>query len=222
MLRYNYTAKGGRRQVSELKTKKKAPKYKKRHHGATFLLPSPSAPRPRRWAGRYACFPHELKQVFDPIIRMHLERLKRGEIVESRTFIPKIGFLTLKNRDGEIWAIFINDLEYAKQRLEMQRKYAAAVQHGTIVKNPQGRGMWVFQPPVSILPLSLQIFLPASLLCKQQLVEFRQDPPWRVNSFNSNFSDERKQFVKSSCRWLTPSVPCAVRAPTPALPLAER
>ena len=204
--------------MSELKTKKKAPKYKKRHHGATFLLPSPSAPRPRRWAGRYACFPHELKQVFDPIIRMHLERLKRGEIVESRTFIPKIGFLTLKNRDGEIWAIFINDLEYAKQRLEMQRKYAAAVQHGTIVKNPQGRGMWVFQPTVSILPLALKVFAPTNQLREQQL-EFRRSPPWRgcANSFVDAFRDKEKT-VKPSSFWLTPSIPCAVRSPTFALP----
>jgi len=198
-----------------VKTKKKAPKkYKKRRHGATLSLSSPSAPRPRRWAGRYACFPSELKQFFDPIVQMHLERLKKGEIVENRTFVPKIGFLTLKYCDGEFWAVYIDDLEYAKQKLQMLRKFAAAVRHGTVLKNPQS-GMWFFQPTVSILLLPLKVFLPSNLLREQQL-EF--NPPWRDNSLNFNFSDERERFVKPSNRWLTPSILRAVRAPTFALP----
>jgi len=182
-----------------------------------YLLPPP---RPT-WAGYYTHLPPQLRQAFDPVVQMHLERLTKGEITETCAFVSQIGFLKLQWRKGKIWAIYINDLECAKLVLQNIRKVAAAIRCGTVLKNPKG-GMWLFQPPASILPLSLQIFLPASLLRKQQLVEFRQDPPWRVNSFNSNFSDERKQFVKSSCRWLTPSVPCAVRAPTPALPLAER
>jgi len=188
---------------------------------AALLLPSLHTARPRRWAGRYACFPHELKQAFAPIIQPHWERLKNGEIMEVGVFVPKVGFLRLRCRDGEFWVIFINDLEYAKQKLQLLRKTAAAVQHGTIVKNPQG-GMWIFQPPLSILPLALKVFAPTNQLREQQL-EFRRSPPWRgcANSFVDAFEDKEKT-VKPSSRWLTPSIPCAVRAPTFALPLAER
>jgi len=180
---------------------------------AVFALPSLHTARPRRWAGPYARFPRELKQLFDPLVQMHLERLKRGEIVESRTFIPKIGFLTLKYRDGEFWAVFIDDLEYAKQKLQMLRKFVAAVQHGTVLKNPQG-GVWFFQPTVSILPWPLKVFPPTNLLREQQL-EFRLSPPWE--------QDREKVFKTASqevCPRLVPSVWVSPSTLSPSAPPA--
>ena len=187
---------------------------------AALPLSSLHTARPRRWAGRYACLPRQLKQAFAPIVQPHLGRLQNSEVMQVFAYVPQIGFLTLKCRNGEVWASFISDLEYAKQLLQGLRKYTAAVRHRTVLKNLQG-GMWVFQPAVSILPLPLKVFPPTNLLREQQL-GFRRSPPWRDNSLNFNFFDECEQFVKPSSRWLTPSIPCAVRAPTFALPLAER
>jgi len=180
---------------------------------AALPLSSLLIARPRRWAGRYACFPSELKQVFDPIVQMHLERLKKGEIVENRTFVPGIGLLTLKYRNGEFWAVFIDNLEYAKQGLQLLRKYAVAVRYGTIVKNPQG-GEWIFQPTVSILPLPLKVFPPTNLLREQQL-EFWRSPPWE--------QDRQKAFKTASlevCPRLVPSLWVSPSTPSPSAPPA--
>jgi len=202
-----------------LQTEKRneAPQEKERKCCADAALPLPSlhTARPRRWAGYYTCFPRELKQVFDPIVQPHWERLRKGEIMKVFAFAPKIGFLTLKCRDGEIWVVFVNDLEYAKQLLQVLRENAAAVRHGTVLKNPQG-GMWIFQPTVSILSLPLKVFSPANLLREQQL-EFRRSPPWeqdREKAFKTASLEVCPRLVPSL--WVSPST-LSPSAP-PALP----
>jgi len=197
-----------------LQTKERNEALQERCVGVVLLLPSPFVARPRRWAGRYARFPSELKQFFDPIVQPHLERLQKGEIVMTCAFVPKIGFLRLTWRNGELWGVFINDLEYAKRRLRELREIEAAVRQGTIVKNPQGCGMWVFQPTVSILPLALKVFAPTNL--REQQLESRRSPPWCDGANSLNSPEDCEKIVKPSSHWLTPAIPRAVRAPTRA------
>jgi len=199
-------------------TKKEAPQnYEKSHNCATLSLPFPSAPRPS-WAGLYSNLPRELKELFEPHIQIHLPRLKRGEILEHGIFVPKIGLLTLRCRNGELFAVFINDLEYAHLKLQLLRREAAAVQHGLVLKNPEGSGIWFSQPSPSILPWSLRVFSSANLPCEQRVEFCWKSPPWRNRADFPDFFEDSKRIVKPSSRWLTPSIPCAVRAPTFALP----
>ena len=199
-----------------LKTEKRNETSQKCCVDAVFPLPSSPSTCPRRWRGRYINLPRELREIFEPIIQTHLERLKRGEILEHGTFVPKIGLLTLRWRNGELFAVFIDCYEYAKRVLQLQRKWAEAIRYGTVVKNSEGEGQWAFQPPLSILPWQLKVFLPANLLHEQQL-EFRLSPPWeqdREKAFKTALLEVCPRLVPSL--WVSPST-LSPSAP-PALP----
>ena len=183
---------------------------------AALPLSSLHTARPRRWAGRYTNLPRELREVFEPIIEMHLERLQHGEILEHGTYVPQVGLLTLRCRNGELFAFFIDSVEYAKQKLQLLRLWAAAIRRGTIVRNSEGKLQWAIQPPQSILPLPLKVFPPTNLLREQQL-EFWRSPPWeqdREKAFKTALLEVCPRLVPSL--WVSPSTP-SPSAP-PALP----
>ena len=202
--------------MSELKTKKKAPrKYtnKKRRKGAALSLPSPSA-RPS-WAGSLTQLPAKL-QKFLPLLQPQLERMQRGEILKTFISLPAIGTLILEKDSAgdDIKATFVDCLEVAKWLLTQLRQMRLAARYGTRVKSPQG-GCWSLLPRQRIFPVDLQ----ALMANANEVLNLLRSMFWiDINETLDTFAEEPLKVVKPSNRWLTPAIPRAVRAPTSALP----
>jgi len=203
--------------VSELKTKKKAPrKYtnKKRRKGVALSLPSPSA-RPS-WAGSLTQLPAKL-QKFLPLLQPQLERMQRGEILKTFISLPTIGTLILEKDSAgdDIKATFVDCLEVAKWLLTQLRQARLATRYGTGVKSPQG-GCWVSLPRQRILPIDLEVLMPSTDIVLNLL---ERSILWvDIAKTLDAFGKEPPKVVKPTSHWLTPSILRAVRAPTFALP----
>ena len=191
--------------MSELKTKKKAPrKYtnKKRRKGVALSLPSPSA-RPS-WAGSLTQLPAKL-QKFLPLLQPQLERMQRGEILKTFISLPAIGTLILEkdSADDDIKATFVDCLEVAKWLLNQLRQTRLATRYKTRVKSPQG-GCWSLLPRQRVFPVDLQALMANA---NEVLNLLRSMFGIDINETFDAFDKEPRKVVKLSNRWLTPSSP---------------
>jgi hypothetical protein len=80
-----------------------------------------------------------------PLLQPNLERLQRGEILRTRVFVPQIGVLEVKWKGDEVWATFVDALQWAYQLLQHLRRYVLALRYRIIVRNEHG-GTWVWLP----------------------------------------------------------------------------
>lgn len=169
----------------------------------------------RYWCGRLAKVPVELQQVFMPLLQPHLERLQRGEISRTGTFVPEVGFIMLQLKNGEIWATFGDTLQWACLVLQFRRRYVLALRYRTFARNPEG-GMWVWLPQQPVFPPDCRLTLP----CAEYQANFlgKSPPLWWQPTVRRLETTDEAQSQKKTSHWLTPSVPRAQRAPS-ALPI---
>jgi hypothetical protein len=167
----------------------------------------------RYWHGRFTKVPMELQQVFMPLLQPHIEQLKRGEISRTWTFVPGVGFITLQLKNGEIWATFGDTLQWAYLSLQFRRRYVLALRYRTFAKSPEG-GLWVWLPHQLVFPPDCRLTLP----CAEYQVNLlgRSPPLWWQPTVRRLETTDENQNQKKTSHWLTPSVPCALRAPTRA------
>jgi hypothetical protein len=166
---------------------------------------------PRYWHGRLEKMPEKLRQIFWSLIEPNLECLQRGEISQSQVSVPKIGVLTIRLRNGEIWVSFMDALTWGQKILQHCRLFALAMRYRTFAKSPEG-GLWVWLPQQLVFPPDCRL----TLLCAEyQANLLGRSPPfwWQPTVWRLETTDEAQSQKKTSC-WLTPSVPRALRAPT--------
>jgi hypothetical protein len=182
---------------------------------------SPAAPAGRKtagffsipfkhWHGRFTKLPVELQQIFLPFLPPHWERLRQGEIAKTQVFVPQFGTLTLQLKDGEVWATFVDALQWAYQLLQHLRRYVLALHYRTIVRNEHG-GTWILLPHQIVFPPDFRPTL-FCVECQTSLLE-RSPPLWKQNDHLRRKTDEAP-CPQISHRWLDAVKPCAVRAPT--------
>jgi hypothetical protein len=162
------------------------------------------------WYGRFTKLPAELQQVFMPLLQPHLEALQRGEILRAVSFVPKVGAITLQLKNGEIWASFMDALQWACLILKHFRVRAFALRCRTFARSPEG-GMWVWLPQQLVFPPDCRL----TLLCAEYQANFLEKSPplwWQPTVRRLETTDEAQSQKKTS-HWLTPSVPRALRAP---------
>ena len=200
------------------KTRKNNAKRKHRVGDAAFLPRRhlPAAPAGRKsagffyWHGRLEKLPVELQQIFLPLLPPHWERLRQGEIAKTQVFVPRFGTLTLQLKDGEVWATFVDALQWAYQLLQHLRRYVLALRYRTIVRNEHG-GTWVWLPQQIVFPPDCRSTL-FCVKCQTTLME-RSPPPWKRNDHLRRKTDEAP-YPQIGSRWLDITKPRAVRAPT--------
>jgi len=173
----------------------------------------------RYWCGRLEKMPEKLRQIFWSLIEPNLECLQRGEISQSQVSVPKIGVLTIRLRNGEIWATFMDALTWGQKILQHCRLFACAMRYRTFAKSPEG-GLWVCLPQQLVFPPDC----PLTLLCAEYQANLlgRSPPLWWQPAAQCLETTDEAQSQKKTSRWLTPSVPRAQRAPTRAVRLAWR
>jgi hypothetical protein len=164
----------------------------------------------RHWHGRLEKLPVELQQIFLPLLPPHWERLRQGEIAKTQVFVPQFGTLTLQLKDGEVWATFVDALQWAYQLLQHLRRYVLALRYRTIVRNEHG-GTWVWLPQQIVFPPDCRSTL-FCVKCQTTLME-RSPPPWKRNDHLRRKTDEAP-YPQIGSRWLDITKPRAVRAPT--------
>jgi hypothetical protein len=152
----------------------------------------------------------ELQQIFLPLLPPHWERLRQGEIAKTQVFVPRFGTLTLQLKDGEVWATFVDALQWAYQLLQHLRRYVLALRYRTIVRNEHG-GTWVLLPQQIVFPPDCRSTL-FCVKCQTTLME-RSPPPWKRNDHLRRKTDEAP-YPQIGSRWLDITKPRAVRAPT--------
>jgi hypothetical protein len=164
----------------------------------------------RHWHGRFTKLPAEL-QIFMPLLEPHLERLQRGEILQTQALIPKVGVLIVKRENGDLRAVFTDVLRYAYQLLQHLRARALALRYRTFACSPEG-GLWVWLPQQPVFSPDCRL----TLLCAEYQANFLEKSPplwWQPTVRRLETTDEAQSQKKTS-HWLTPSVPRAQRAPT--------
>jgi hypothetical protein len=164
----------------------------------------------RHWHGRLEKLPVELQQIFLPLLPPHWERLRQGEIAKTQVFVPQFGTLTLQLKDGEVWATFVDALQWAYQLLQHLRRYVLALRYRTIVRNEHG-GTWILLPHQIVFPPDFRPTL-FCVECQTSLLE-RSPPLWKQNDHLRRKTDEAP-CPQISHRWLDAVKPRAVRAPT--------
>jgi hypothetical protein len=164
----------------------------------------------RHWHGRLEKLPVELQQIFLPLLPPHWERLRQGEIAKTQVFVPQFGTLTLQLKDGEVWATFVDALQWAYQLLQHLRRYVLALRYRTIVRNEHG-GTWVWLPQQIVFPPDCRSTL-FCVKCQTTLME-RSPPPWKRNDHLRRKTDEAP-YPQIGSRWLDITKPRALRAPT--------
>jgi hypothetical protein len=122
----------------------------------------------------------ELQQIFLPLLPPHWERLRQGEIAKTQVFVPQFGTLTLQLKDGEVWATFVDALQWAYQLLQHLRRYVLALRYRTIVRNEHG-GTWVWLPQQIVFPPDFRPTLFCCVECQTSLLE-RSPPLWRQDT----------------------------------------
>jgi hypothetical protein len=163
----------------------------------------------RHWHGRFTELPAELQQVFMPLLRLHLERLQRGEILRTEVFVPKVGVLEVKWKGDEVWASFVDTLQWAYQILQQLRLFALALRHRTFSRSPEG-GLWVWLPRQLILPPDCRSTL-FCVKCQTTLMK-RSPPPWKQNDHLRRKTDEAPLPLITNL-WFDAAKPRALRAP---------
>jgi hypothetical protein len=153
----------------------------------------------------------ELQQIFLPLLPPHWERLRQGEIAKTQVFVPQFGTLTLQLKDGEVWATFVDALQWAYQLLQHLRRYVLALRYRTIVRNEHG-GTWVWLPQQIVFPPDFRPTL-FCVECQTSLLE-RSPPLWRQDTELRLETPDEAQSQKRTSRWITSSVPRAQRAPS--------
>ena len=182
-------------------------------NAALSALHLPPPPTPQRWAGRLSKLP-QLKQFLPPLIEPHLAKLQTGEVQKCSVFVPKIGAFTLERKGEEILITFQDALSVAYQRLQMLRAYALAVRYKTIVKSKEG-GHWFWLAQQRIFPPEFRFLNERAVLITT--LQERAPPPWRNEPLPTpTHAADDCSFVGT--RFVTPSSPRAIRAPTAALP----
>jgi len=166
----------------------------------------------RHWHGRLEKLPVELQQIFLPLLPPHWERLRQGEIAKTQVFVPRFGTLTLQLKDGEVWATFVDALQWAYQLLQHLRRYVLALRYRTIVRNEHG-GTWVWLPQQIVFSPDFRPTLFCCVECQTSLLE-RSPPLWRQDTELRLKTSDEAQSQKRTSRWITPSVPRAQRAPS--------
>jgi len=164
---------------------------------------------PRHWRGRLKKLPVELQQIFLPLAEPHLSRIQKGEILKCFLFCPKVGMLILELRDDEIWATYEDWWKVACQRLDFVRFHALAKRYRTFCHSPED-GMWVWLPQQLVFPPDCRLTLPCA---EYQANLLGRSPPLWWQPTVRRLETTNKNQTKTS-RWLTPSVPRALRAPT--------
>jgi hypothetical protein len=203
------------------KTRKNNAKRKHRVGDAAFLPRRhlPAAPAGRKsagffyWHGRLEKLPVELQQIFLPLLPPDWERLRQGEIVKTQVFVPQIGALTLQLKDGEVWATFVDALQWAYQLLQHLRCYVLALRYRTVVRNEHG-GTWILLPRQIVFPPDFRPTL-FCVVCQTSLLE-RSPPFWKQNDNLHRKTDEAPCPLITNL-WLDAAKPRAQRAPS-ALP----
>jgi hypothetical protein len=165
----------------------------------------------RHWHGRLEKLPVELQQIFLPLLPPHWERLRQGEIAKTQVFVPKVGVLTLQLQDDEVWATFVDALQWAYQLLQHLRRYVLALRYRTIVRNEHG-GTWVWLPQQIVFPPDFRPTLFCCVECQTSLLE-RSPPLWKQNDHLRRKTDEAP-CPQISHRWLDAVKPRAKRAPS--------
>jgi len=142
----------------------------------------------RHWYGRFTKVPVELQQVFMPLLQPHLERLQRGEISRTWTFVPEVGFIMLQLKNGEIWATFGDVLQRACLLLQLLRRRVLALRYRTFVRSPEG-GMWVWLPQQPVFPPDCRLTLP----CAEYQANFLgKKPTFVVATYRSALRDNQR------------------------------
>jgi hypothetical protein len=173
---------------------------------------------PRQWRGRLKKMPKPLRQIFWSLIEPHLECLQRGEISQSQVSVPQIGALTLRWRNGEIWASFVDALQWACLLLQHLRRRVLALRYRTVVRNEHG-GTWILLPRQIVFPPDFRSTL-FCVVCQTSLLE-RSPPFWKQNDNLHRKTDEAPLPLITNL-WFDAAKPRAVRAPTCAARLAWR
>ena len=171
----------------------------------------------RHWRGSFTKLPAEL-QIFMPLLEPHLERLQRGEILQTQALIPKVGVLIVKRENGDLRAVFTDVLRYAYQLLQHLRVRALALRCRTFARSPEG-GMWVWLPRQIVFPPDFRPTL-FCVVCQTSLLE-RSPPFWKQNDNLHRKTDEAPLPLITNL-WFDAAKPRAVRAPTCAARLAWR
>jgi len=166
---------------------------------------------PKHWNGRFEKMPKPLRQIFWSLIEPNLECLQRGEISQSQVSVPKIGVLTIRLRNGEIWVSFMDALTWGQKILQHCRLFALAMRYRTFAKSPEG-GLWVCLPQQLVFPPDCRL----TLLCAEYQANLlgRSPPLWWQPTVRRLETTDEAQSQKKTSHWLTPSVPRAQRAPT--------
>ena len=166
------------------------------------------------WCGRLEKMPEKLRQIFWSLIEPNLECLQRGEISQSQVSVPKIGVLTIRLRNGEIWATFMDALTWGQKILQHCRLFALAMRYRTFAQSSEG-GLWVCLPQQLVFPPDCRL----TLLCAEYQANLlgRSPPLWWQPTVRRLETTDEAQSQKKTSRWLTPSVPRAQRAPTRAV-----
>jgi hypothetical protein len=168
----------------------------------------------KHWHGRLEKLPVELQQIFLPLLPPDWERLRQGEIVKTQVFVPQIGALTLQLKDGEVWATFVDALQWAYQLLQHLRCYVLALRYRTVVRNEHG-GTWILLPRQIVFPPDFRPTL-FCVVCQTSLLE-RSPPFWKQNDNLHRKTDEAPCPLITNL-WLDAAKPRAQRAPS-ALPI---
>jgi hypothetical protein len=166
------------------------------------------------WHGRLEKLPVELQQIFLPLLPPDWERLRQGEIVKTQVFVSQIGALTLQLKDGEVWATFVDALQWAYQLLQHLRCYVLALRYRTVVRNEHG-GTWILLPRQIVFPPDFRPTL-FCVVCQTSLLE-RSPPFWKQNDNLHRKTDEAPCPLITNL-WLDAAKPRAQRAPS-ALPI---
>jgi hypothetical protein len=156
--------------------------------------------------------PEKLRQIFWSLIEPHLECLQRGEISQSQVSVPQIGALTLRWRNGEIWATFVDALQRACLLLQHLRRYVFGLRYRTVVRNEHG-GTWILLPRQIVFPPDFRPTL-FCVVCQTSLLE-RSPPFWKQNDNLHRKTDEAPCPLITNL-WLDAAKPRAQRAPSRA------
>jgi hypothetical protein len=166
----------------------------------------------RHWYGRFTKLPAELQQVFMPLLQPHLEGLQRGEILRAGTFVPAVGAILLQLKNGEIWATFVDALQWAGLLLQHLRRRVLALRYRTVVRNEHG-GTWILLPHQIVFPPDFRPTL-FCVVCQTCLLE-RSPPFWKQNDNLHRKTDEAPLPLITNL-WFDAAKPRALRAPTRA------
>jgi hypothetical protein len=174
----------------------------------------------RHWRGRLEKLPVELRQIFLPLLKpdleTNLEGLRCGKIKHSGVFVPKIGALTLRLKDNEIWATFMDAHKWACLILQFHRRRVLALRYRTVVRNEHG-GTWILLPRQVVFPPDFRPTL-FCVVCQTSLLE-RSPPLWKQNDNLYRETDEAPRPLITNL-WLDAAKPRALRAPNDCLRVA--